>query len=282
MRNENRGKPGNDRGVALIIVLLVTALLIALVFEFAYGTRISMRAAVNFRDSQRAYYLARSGVNGIGLLLSYDLKQNLPQNDLEQLEWTVPPIPLAADSELRVRWEDESGKINVSILTKGSDGYNRMSMLFDIQGISQETLDKISAWMMEKQRNLYLVTELHQFLSDEEFGKVRDFVTTTQSTNKININTAPAKVLQSLGLAATDANRIVELRKEQPYSDASATARKIDTAPGMTTFIHGQLTDTSNIFKIYSYAKVGGYLKQAEAIITRSATGFSVNYWRVL
>ena len=43
----------NERGVALIIVLLVTALLIALIFEFAYGTRISLRAAVNFRDSQR-------------------------------------------------------------------------------------------------------------------------------------------------------------------------------------------------------------------------------------
>ncbi len=274
----------NNRGVALIIVLLVTALLIALVFEFAYGTRISMRAAINFRDSQRAYYLARSGVNGIGLLLSYDLKQNLPQNDLEQLDWTVPPIPLAADSELQVRWEDESGKINVSILTKGSDGYNRMSLLFDIQGISQETLDKISAWMMEQRKSFYLVTELRQFLSDEEFRKVKDFVTTiqTNTTNKININTAPAKVLQSLGLAASDANRIVELRKEQPYSDTSATGRKIDTAPGMTTTIHGWLTDTSNVFKIYSYAKVGGYVKQAEAVITRTATVFTVNYWRVL
>ena len=60
----------NERGVALLIALLVTTLLIALVFEFAYGTRVSLRAAVNFRDGQRAFYLARSGVNFAGKLLS--------------------------------------------------------------------------------------------------------------------------------------------------------------------------------------------------------------------
>ena len=64
----------DDRGVALIIVLLVTALLIALIFEFAYGTRISLRATVNFRNSQRAYYLARSGVNFVGRFLVANLQ----------------------------------------------------------------------------------------------------------------------------------------------------------------------------------------------------------------
>ncbi len=52
----------SNRGIALLVVLLVTALLIALIFEFAYGTRVSLRGAVNFRNSQRAYFLARSGV----------------------------------------------------------------------------------------------------------------------------------------------------------------------------------------------------------------------------
>jgi type II secretory pathway component PulK len=91
MRNERRRR-GNDRGVALIIVLLVTALLIALIFEFAYGTRISMRSAVNFRDSQRAYYLARSGVKFAGLLLSDNLKKGKLQDQIEQRDWQVVPL----------------------------------------------------------------------------------------------------------------------------------------------------------------------------------------------
>src|SRR5512147_2488161 len=79
----------NQRGVALIIVLLVTALLIALIFEFAYGTRISLRAAVNYRDSQRAYFLARSGVFLFGKFKDLpELAGILPR----QGEWAENPL----------------------------------------------------------------------------------------------------------------------------------------------------------------------------------------------
>ena len=97
----------NDRGIALLIVLLVTALLIALVFEFAYATRISLNSAVNFRDSQRAYFLALSGSmpsksNG------QKLREIIPQG-----EWQ--PVPLIArDTQVMVKWEDESGKIKIN------------------------------------------------------------------------------------------------------------------------------------------------------------------------
>src|SRR5512139_2607372 len=83
----------NDRGVALLIVLLVTALLVALVFEFAYATRVSLRAAVNFRDSQRAYYLARSGVNFAGRFLVEYKKNGKLQDHLEQ-DWL--PVPFVS------------------------------------------------------------------------------------------------------------------------------------------------------------------------------------------
>ena len=267
----------NDRGVALLIVLLVTALLIALVFEFAYGTRVSLRAAVNFRDSQRAYFLARSGVNFAGTLLADNLKNNKPQDNLEQREWQPLPFIPISDAEIRVRWEDESGKINVSNLSRGSDGYNRLSKLFDIRGISQEVLDRISVWMIAERRNFYVLTELHRFLSEEEFGKVEDFVTVSPVT-KININTASAEVLQSLGLSAGAAGLIVEQRIREPFDDQA----KVNTAPGMDTAVAGQLGITSNIFKVDSHATVGGYTKQVQAVITRTSSGFTISYWRAL
>ena len=152
MRNEHR-RTRNERGVALIIVLLVTALLIALIFEFAYGTRISLRAAVNFRDSQRAYYLARSGVTFAGLLLGDNLKKGKLQDNIEQLDWQVVPITTGSnDTELRVRWEDESGKINITNVIKGNDTYNRLVILFTNRDVNQEILDRISAWMIEEKR----------------------------------------------------------------------------------------------------------------------------------
>ncbi len=278
-----------DRGVALIIVLLVTALLIALIFEFAYGTRISLRSAVNFRDSQRAYYLARSGVTFAGLLLSDNLMKGKLQDNIEQRDWQVVPIMTGSnDTELRVRWEDESGKINISSVIKPRDQtsfsnpaltYNRLVILFTNRGVNQEILDRIDAWMTEQQRSsFYLLTEFHQFLSDEDFGKIQDAVTLANVT-QINVNTASVDVLRSIGVETGMAQRIVERRNEEPFKTTQEIA---DFLGPSNTMAVGQLTTTSNVFKVNSYATVGGFTKQVEAVITRSTNGFTVNYWRTL
>jgi type II secretory pathway component PulK len=290
------GSPGrgkNNRGVALIIVILVTALLIALIFEFAYGTRISLRSAVNFRDSQRAYYLARSGVKFAGLLLSYNLKLGNPQDNIEQRDWEVVPIASlmtgsndtepsgtsgSNDTELKVRWEDEGGKINISNIVKGNTTYNRLVILFTNLGINQNILDQISTWMIEERRSFYLLTELHQFLSDEDFGKVADSLTLAPVT-LININTASVNVLESIGINSNMASMIVERRNSEPFKDLGSVAEILGPS---NTMAAGQLTTTSNVVKVNSYATVGGYTKQIEAVITRSTTGYTVNYWRAL
>ena len=268
----------NDRGVALLIVLLVTALLIALIFEFAYGTRVSLRGAVNFRDSQRAYYLARSGVNFAGMLMSENLKANLPQANLEQREWQPVPLVGESDAEIRVRWEDEGGKINISTVVKPYDAYKRLSILFDLLGISQDNLDRISAWMIEEKRNFRLITELHQFLSEEEYAKVKDFVTVSPIV-LININTASSEVLQSLGLSPGQAGMIVDRRNREPFTKQEDMSALL--GPEGARFV-GMLNVTSDVFKVNSFATVGGYTKQIEAGITRSSTGFTISYWRAL
>ncbi len=264
----------NDRGVALLIVMLVTALLIALIFEFAYGTRISLRAAANFRDSQRAYFLARSGVNFAGALLCDNLKNGKPQDNIEQRDWQTVPIMTGSDTELRVRWEDESGKINIIAIAKGNDAYNRLTKLFDIKSVSQDLLDRLA----DELKTLRLVTELHQVLSDEEYRKVKDFVTVSP-TGRININSAPGEVLQTLGLSPGMAGMVVERRNKDPFKKPEEMNAFLGPE---NTMVAGLLTVTSDVFKVDSFATVGGYTKQIEAIITRSASGFSISYWRAL
>jgi type II secretory pathway component PulK len=269
----------NERGIALMIVLLVTALLIALVFEFAYGTRVSLRATVNFRDSQRAYFLARAGVNFAGALLCDNLKKNKLQENLEQRDWQEVPVQAGNDMSLRVRWEDEGGKIDIRNVSKGSDGYNRMVILFTNLGIDQDKLDTISSWMIEEKRNFHLVTELHRFLSDEEYRKIQDDVT-AESVPKIDINTASSEVLQSLGLDSTTAEAVIERRTREPFTKETDFSDFLGR--DVATKVGGQWTLTSNVFLVDSFATAGGYTKQVEAIITRTNTGFRVSYWREL
>jgi len=269
-----RYKLRNNRGVALIIVLLVTALLIMLIFEFAFGTRVSLRAAANFRDSQRAYFIAHSG---FGVFARYpQLRDYIRQGELGEV-----PYVTEGDKVLQMEWEDESGKINVTKIINGNAAYNRLTILFDVLQIDQNKLVQMTSWMISQRQDLHLLTELHRFLSDDEYRKVAPFLTVNTSGNtNININTASPQVLQSLGLTATDADRIVESAKQDPY-DPIKKPINTTTAPGMTPTIAGQLVTSSNVFKVTSVATVGGYTKQIDAIMTVGGSGV-VNYWRAL
>jgi type II secretory pathway component PulK len=248
----------NNRGVALLIVLLVTALLIALVFEFAYATRVSLRAAVNFRDSQRAYFLARSGVNYFIKNAAY-IKDNLPQS-----ETTLVPFVSTGDTELRIKWEDEAGKINVKSVRKDTPRFNWLVELFRRRGVSQEMLDKI----IDSGSQFQLLTELYQILGDEDYNKVTPFLTVySAEMEKVNINTASEEVLNSVLATRTglSIDTILSRRKDQQYISSELTSDYSD------------FTATSSVSRVYSYATVGGYTKRVEAV-----TGGNQSYWREL
>ena len=277
---EGRSILRRERGVALLIVLLVTALLIALIFEFAYGTRVSLRAAVNYRDSRRAYYLARSGVY---VFAKYqELQDYVPQG-----EWGVVPMVSEGDQELRVRWEDEGGKIRIKDI-KNRDGVARtmFERLFAEKGVSREVRDRLLDPESDVQK-LGLLSELHAYMSDEDFDKVRDFLTVEGAGNRININTAPPEVLDSMGISTGAISLILDERAKEPFTDHSKTSAfpgisgvmipLIDVAG--STLVTNYLTETSNVLTVRSYATVGGYTKEVEAIITRPS---GVRYWRAL
>lgn len=69
-----RGRGGivrGERGVALIMVTAVIAILTAVAVEFTYRERVNMHLAANARDELRAHYLAESAVNLSRLVLSF-------------------------------------------------------------------------------------------------------------------------------------------------------------------------------------------------------------------
>ncbi len=255
----------NDHGVALIIVLLVTALLIALIFEFAYGTRVSLRAAVNFRDSQRAYYLARSGINAF---IKYkELRDQIPQG-----EWAVVPMISAGDTEVRIKWEDERGKLNINAIDL-KPGLDWVDLLFGNQRVGTDVFAKVTG--LRKEGRFNLLTELHAGMGDEDFEKVAKFLS-VYSDNIVNFNTASVEVMMSLGCSEDAARTIVELRNGEPFKDAEQVKPYLPA-----NFSVSPQNLTSSVFKVYSFAMVGGYTKQVEAVVdlTKSNTPL---YWRAL
>jgi type II secretory pathway component PulK len=170
---------------------------------------------------------------------------------------------------------------------QGTPAFNRLSKLFTIRGVDQSTLDNMNDWMSSQQRSFYLLTELHMFLSDEEFQTVRDALTVIAAP-RVNVNTASIDVLRSIGpLDEFTAKKLVERR---PFGNTQEITNWLTSetalSPGDRVAVVSALTTSSNVFKVYTRAKVGGYTKQIEAIITRvtgtPAAGVTVNYWREL
>ncbi|MDF1562207.1 MAG: type II secretion system protein GspK [Deltaproteobacteria bacterium] len=73
------GLRASERGVALIMVTAVIAVLTAVAVEFTYRERVSMHLAANARDALRAEYLARSAVDLSRLILSFQTQLDSQQ-----------------------------------------------------------------------------------------------------------------------------------------------------------------------------------------------------------
>lgn len=260
------GSWANNRGIALLIVLLVTALLIALIFEFSYATRISLNSAVNFRDSQRAYFLTRSGIKA---LIKYKDTLNIPHN-----EWAVVPFINGEDSRVLVKLEDETGKIGFTDVKGNTVTQAVLQALFENKQIDISVYNR----MIDPTSNIFhtsLLSELHQYMSDEDYIKIANDLTVSIWHN-ININTASRDVLQSLGISSGAIDLIIQNRQNAPYKEVpndiigAIMINKLNVTTLLTT-------NSNNIYTVHCNATVGGYTKVTVAIV-----GSNPPYWRAL
>jgi type II secretory pathway component PulK len=79
-------RAAEDKGVALLVVLAVVAILAVVIFDFSFSTRVDMHIAANFRDRLVALEAAKGGVN----FAIYLLRQDDPARDNLQEEWAQP------------------------------------------------------------------------------------------------------------------------------------------------------------------------------------------------
>ncbi len=307
----------NNKGVALVITLLVLTLLIVLILEFSQGMRVEARAAANFRDDIKAYYLARSGITFAIAVLEDDYKTN-PNYDALDESWAqkLPPIPLG-DGFVSVEITDESGKINVNKISAGSNMRTFMINLLKQFELEEYAANAIVDWRdyndgeretqpegaeshyyesledpyEAKNKDFDSLQELRlvKWLDNEVYNKVQKFLT-VHSEDKININTAGKEVIKSLSdnITGEDADEIIAFRGESPFQDLTTLKNYIFSYivdPTEQQKISSAVTFSSNYFSIISRGEVNQSQKIVRAVVKRQAgsTGqtTSILYWRV-
>jgi general secretion pathway protein K len=208
----------SEKGVALILTLLITAILVTLVVETNYSTQVNVRIAGNLKNDLQASYFAKSGVNIAISYLKYD-GQNTETDDLTE-DWakSYPPLPIG-EGFVKVMIEDENGKIHVNGAVK-EDGevdqfiYDALSRLFQREEVDIGILNSIIDWIDPdddplpegaegsyygsldppyecKNAPLDTISELLMIkgVTDEVYGKISKHLT-IYSDGKVNINTA--------------------------------------------------------------------------------------------
>ncbi len=305
---------GDQRGFALIISLLIMFLLVVIVLETDFYTRTDLRAAGNFRDDLKAFYLARSAVSAGEAILKDDVKTSNRYDGLDEL-WAFPiPEYALGDGTLSGLIVDEEGKINLNKLVEGKEGKvnqarrNQVRLLFELLEIDPDLVDPVIDWIDPNSETVsssgaeegyYLgldpayparngpletLPELHMLkgMTDEIYRKIEPYVT-IYGIGQININTAESLVLQSLdqGIDDSEAGRLM---RKRPFESPGRFKEHLlpDTKVRMTTACRINCIKTrSNVFSLTAEGTVQDTKKIAHAIIQRKGTKTKLLYFRV-
>jgi len=279
-------KLGNERGMVLLLVLVVVALLSALLSDFAFSTLIDMRMTETFRDTARAEYLARGGITAGRMILKIDTNTYDARNDLKEY-WSigVQDYPLAEGS-VSVLIDDLDGKLDLNKLVAGGAGLpiftDRFISLCTELGIAypNELADALVDWLDPDDQQLsaagaedayyrslnpsYEATD-GPLRSIDELRLIRGFDTETverlrpfvcalplsQSDGNLNINTASPELLRSWTTQMTPVmvDDLIAERTKKPFESKQDF---IDRFGGVTAPLYTAITWGGDFIKVTS------------------------------
>ena len=299
---------GNERGMVLLLVLVVVALLTALLSEFSFSSLVDLRLAETFRDSSRAYYLAKGGVRAGRMLLQDDRNQYDGPDELWHQGVAGYPV---GDGTVSITIEDLGGKVDLNGLVTSLGNIDpvikdRCLRLFAALKFDDPAgmVDALIDWLDPDDNPEPLGAESNYYLglphpypakngpldSFDELLLVKGFdrkvVTalaphaTVYGSDKININTASKEVLLALSSQMDDTavKAIIAARDEEPFK----TLQRLKDLPAMATLygaIYTYIDIRSDTYRIHSQGQVGDGTRTVVAVVRKS--GDQVLYQRV-
>ncbi len=234
--NDGRGAGNNQRGVALIIVILMISIIVALTIQMNRDMRAEIYEAANLRDEIALRYVGESAVNAAAALLLADTNHfdSLSEDWANTEMFSLKSEEYFDDASFRLSIEDEKGKVPINMLAGGKaqsatirevtlrlltggyfglehdsaeeivdcikdyiDADTQTSEKGNEESVKNAPLDCIEELLMIRG-----ITRELFYGSDRFFGLARCL--TVFGEARININTAPKPVLRALSSQMTD------------------------------------------------------------------------------
>jgi general secretion pathway protein K len=255
---KNKKAATAEKGIALLMVLWVLTILMVLVLSFSLMTRTETYATSSFKEATEKKFLAEAGLERGILELFY---RNANKNQAIVLEgkevWRIDGRPYEAqigEGEYSVRITDESGKININMISDANADILRN--LLKTLGVQEEEVntivDSILDWKdaddlhhlngaesdyymslpnpyKAKNANFETLEELllvkgvtsEILYGDNEKKGLIDLLTVYSGTIKINVNAAPREVLTAVpGITPEIADSVISFREHDEIKSA--------------------------------------------------------------
>jgi len=296
-----------DKGFALILTLIVTALMVAALVEMIHQAYVDISLSRGYRDGQQASLLAESGVDGGIKLLQLALlgKEYTSLSDV----WAAPVKLDDETGAIEITIVEDSGKINLNNLVQPNGEFEppftqaALKRLGKRLQISEDVWNSLADWLdtNDQTRSNGAETPYYQSLkppyaarngklatiaelslvrgfTPEIIAKLKPFVTiyTDQPgafVSKVNINTASKEVLAALdeGIDERMAERILEQRRLKPFQNPGDLAN-IPGAETISSRLGANVGINGRLFRIISIAKVKETARTVEAVISLSGS----------
>lgn len=294
-----------QRGMALITVLLVVAVVTVVSAGIIARQQLSIRSSANQLHVRQAWHYALGGETLAKAILQRDLRQGDPRAPIDHLGevWAATRAPFVLDEggALRVQISDPSGRFNLnSLLRQGQPNEAALAqlrrLLLGLQ-INAPYADRLLDWLdaddqpsgsygaednqyllaqpayRAANRELIDISELRLLLemTEADYQRLSPYVSALPAAATLNVNTASAQVLASLadGLSLSAAQGLVAARGAEGYRDVQSFLAQL-SGPQLQS---QGLAVGSQYFQVLSEVTVGERRQVLRSTLQRASDG---------
>ena len=296
---------GSEKGMALVLTLLIMAMITAMVVEFVYGVYTTNAGLYNWREAQKLSLAAKSGISLTTKIISENLNR-YSYTYPGSVEMPVENILKGFSGKVVIRVVDENGKFNLNSLiwpngTTNETAFNSFIRLLKNLNLDENIAYRVADWIdrdleprrrdsEEGAKNDYLdsVDELLlvKGIDSQAYDKLSPLVTVygieQVYNNLININTASRAVIMSLDDNITEAlaERVINYRALEPFNGVSDLVRVAGFEGPLGQSLMNKITVKASNFRITSVAEEDRIKRVIECVIVVKGDAFLIGYWQ--
>ncbi len=296
---------GSEKGMALVLTLLIMAMITAMVVEFVYGVYTTNAGLYNWREAQKLSLAAKSGISLTTKIISEN-QNRYSYTYPGSVEMPVENILKGFSGKVVIRVVDENGKFNLNSLiwpngTTNETAFNSFIRLLKNLNLDENIAYRVADWIdrdleprrrdsEEGAKNDYLdsVDELLlvKGIDSQAYDKLSPLVTVygieQVYNNLININAASRAVIMSLDDNITEAlaERVINYRALEPFNRVSDLVRVAGFEGPLGQSLMNKITVKASNFRITSVAEEDRIKRVIECVIVVKGDAFLIGYWQ--